>query len=173
MNCVREKRMQLGMKQTDLLTLLREKDPRLDIGTLSRIENDICLPPAPVLDALEEILQTPRDELFDGLEIFLIEADNTPAKDITFRIANTVPEGKKNAISRQELAEKLGVSDRKMREWVEKAKADGLLVNNDQDGVGYYQPTEPEELQRQYRQTYNRAMSMLVQLKYMRARMRA
>lgn len=173
MNCVREKRMALGMKQTDLLALLKEKEPRLDIGTLSRIENDICNPTAAVLDALEEILQTPREELFDGLEIFLIEANDAPASELVFRIAEAVPEGKKNAISREELAFRLGVSDRKMRQMVEIARKDGLLINNDQDGVGYYQPVDDIDLRRQYVQNQNRAMSILRQQKYIRARLRA
>lgn len=44
MSGVKERRQELGMTQKDLLTKLKEYEPRLDIGTLSRIESGICLP---------------------------------------------------------------------------------------------------------------------------------
>ena len=80
--------------------------------------------------------------------------------------------GKKNAVPRAELAEILGVDDRKMRKMIAEAKRDGLVVCCDQDGKGYYIADEPEEYDRQYAQTYSRAMSLLVQLKYMRGHRR-
>ena len=43
MSSVKERRQELGMRQQDLLAKLKEYEPRLDIGTLSRIESGICL----------------------------------------------------------------------------------------------------------------------------------
>ena len=55
-----------------------------------------------------------------------------------------------------------------MREWLESAKKDGLLIANDQDGKGYYQPVTEEEIRRQEAQMKNRIMTQLRQLKYLR-----
>ena len=138
MNRVRDRREELGMKQADLLALLKETDPRMDIGTLSRIENGYVLPASEeVLAALERHLQAPRSDLFEAVEVFAAENVKAPVGRITWLVADAVPEGKANAISRQELAEKLGVCDRTMREWLENAKKDGLPIANDQDGTGY------------------------------------
>ena len=169
MNRVRDRREELGMKQADLLALLKETDPRMDIGTLSRIENGYVLPASEeVLAALERHLQAPRSDLFEAVEVFAAENVKAPVGRITWLVADAVPEGKANAISRQELAEKLGVCDRTMREWLENAKKDGLPIANDQDGTGYFQPVTPEEIERQLAQLRNRAMSLLVQMKWLR-----
>lgn len=168
---VRERRQELKMTQQELLSKLKEYEPRLDIGTLSRIESGICLPSSAVLEGLERHLQASRSDLFNGMEIFCIESTKTPIGAVTLIVADAVPEGKANAISREELAEKLGVSDRKMRFMLEQARADGLAIANDQDGRGYYQPVSEAEISRQLAQNNNRAMSILVQNKYLRARL--
>ena len=168
MSSVKERRQELGMRQQDLLAKLKEYEPRLDIGTLSRIESGICLPSKPVLEGLERALQASRYDLFNSLEIFSAEDTEALPGRITWLVAGAVPEGKENAISREELAAKLGVSDRTMREWLESAKKDGLLIANDQDGKGYYQPVTEEEIRRQEAQMKNRIMTQLRQLKYLR-----
>lgn len=172
MSRVRERREELGMKQNELLNLIRQVDPRMDIGTLSRIENGFVLPASEeCMAALEKALQAPRCDLFEGLEVFAIEDAKRPVGRITMMVADAVPEGKRNAISRKELAERLGVSDRRAREWLEIAKLDGLAIANDQDGKGYYQPVTADECRRQYAQNRNRAMSILRQQKWLKARM--
>jgi len=166
---IKERREQLGMQQKELLALLRKDEPRLDPGTFSRIENGFVLPVSEeLLASLEKHLQTPRSDLFNGLEVFAIECSEFPREANTDRVANALGYGKKNAIKREELCAKLGVSDRKMRRMVEQARRDGLAVCNDQDDDGYYIADTPDEYDRQYRQIYDRAMSMLVQLKHFR-----
>ena len=165
---VRERRQELGMTQQQLLAKLKEYEPRLDIGTLSRIESGICLPSEAVLEGLERHLQATRSDLFSGLEIFCVETTKTPIGAVTWLVAEAVPEGKANAISREELAAKLGVKDRTMREWLENARLDGLVIANDQDGKGYYQPVTEEEINRQLIQIRNRTMTQLAQMKYLR-----
>lgn len=169
---VRERRQELGMTQKDLLTKLKEYEPRLDIGTLSRIESGICLPSSQVLEGLECHLQAARSDLFTGLEIFCVEGTESHVEANTQLVASVVPEGKENAISREELAKTLGVKDRKMRAMLEKARQDGLVIANDQDGKGYYRPVTEDEIRRALFQIRNRALSLLIQMKYLR-RMRA
>lgn len=172
MSNVREYREKLGLRQADLLALLKEADPRMDIGTLSRIENDQVLPRSEeVMAALERHLQAPRSDLFDGLEIFFIDQVKAPVGRITALVAAAVPEGHENAISRKDLVEKLGVSDRTAREWLEIAQRDGLAIANFQDGKGYFQPVTDEECRIQYKQQYSRAMSILAPLKNLRRNM--
>ena len=172
MSRVKEYREKIGMTQRELLDLLKQADPRMDMGTLSRIENGYVLPASEaILASFERHLQAPRSDLFEGVEVFAIEGTKAPVGAITLLVADTVPEGKKNAISRKELAERLGVCHRTAREWLELARADGLVIANDQDGKGYYQPVTADECSRQYAQNRNRAMSILRQQKWLKARM--
>lgn len=77
--------------------------------------------------------------------------------------------GKNNAIKREQLARELGVADREARKRVSYARLEGVCINNDQDGAGYYIPLSRMELERQYRQTLNRAVKILNTLKAQRA----
>ena len=173
MNNVKQCREALRMTQRELLERLREVEPRMDIGTLSKIETGLCLPASEeVLTAMETALQANRSDLFDELAVFAVTGTKAPVGEITWLVADAVPEGKDNAVSRQDLARKLGVGDRTMRRWVELARADGLVIVNDQDGKGYYQPTTEEELKRQLKQSENRTRSQLRQEKFIRARLR-
>lgn len=53
MSRVKERREELGMTQRELLEILRQDEPRMDIGTLSRIETGFVLPASEaVLEAL-------------------------------------------------------------------------------------------------------------------------
>lgn len=167
---IKERREQLGLQQKELLALIRQDEPRMDIGSLSRIENGFLLPASEeVLASLERHLQTSRSDLFSGVEIFAIEMAEFPREANTDLLASVLKYGHKNAIKREELCEILGVSDRKMRKMVERAKRDGLAVCNDGDDDGYYIADTPEEYDRQYQRIYHRAMSMMVQLKHYQA----
>jgi len=174
MNRVRERREELGLKQRDLLDLLRQTDPRMDIGTLSRIENGYVLPASEdVLAALERHLQASRDDLFDAMTVFAVP-NKRPVKEAnTGLVASFLGYGKQNAVGRAELASAMGVSDRKMRKLIEEAREDGLVICHDQDGGGYYLADTREELRRQLKRNNSRAMSILRQQKYIRARLDA
>lgn len=172
MNRVSERRQELGLTQQDLLKLLKQTDPRMDIGLLSKIESGIALPSYEIMTALERHLQAAQSDLFDDIVVFRAQNTKAPVGRITAIVAHAIPEGKANAIKREELPGLFGVCDRTAREWIAAAKRDGLLINNDQDGVGYYQPVTTEEIARGYWQTQNRTMSQLVQQKYRRARMK-
>lgn len=172
MSNVRAYRERLGMRKGELLHLIRQADPRVDLGTLIRIELGMALPPSEAaLEALETALKADRSELFSGLEIFSVQDTESGIQPLTALIANIVPEGHENAISRKDLAAMMGVCDRKMRAYLEIAREDGLPISNDQDGKGYYQPVTPEECRRQYEQNKSRSMAILRQQRFLRARM--
>ena len=54
-----------------------------------------------------------------------------------------IPFGRENAISRTMLSAKMGISDRKMRELISKARKKAIIINLS-NGRGYYQPTEKD-----------------------------
>lgn len=56
-------------------------------------------------------------------------------------IVKYIPYGRENAISRDDLAIKVGCSDRIMRDLISKARKKTVIINI-QNGSGYYRPTE-------------------------------
>ena len=82
-------------------------------------------------------------------------------------VASAIPKGAGNAIPRKALAERLDVSDRTMRRWLEMARKDGLSVINLQDGGGYYlaEDDDIETRAKRYFQEYARALTILSGLK--------
>lgn len=86
----------------------------------------------------------------------------------TERLVEILGSGKKNAVKRSELLSVYGGSDRQMRMAICKARLEGVCINNDQDGSGYYIPDRLDELEAQYRQTEARGKKILAQLKAIR-----
>lgn len=76
--------------------------------------------------------------------------------------------GKNNAISRDKLAMEMQMSDRAVRNLIEKARNEGWFIMNSQDGSGYYLSSDIEDIARQYRQDTNRALAILKRRKHMR-----
>lgn len=89
-----------------------------------------------------------------------------------FVAVNRLGKGHGNARPVKELAEVLLLNERSVRELLEDARAHGFLVCNEQDGKGYYLAETMDEVERQYRRDYKRAMSLLVRLKPMRKMLR-
>ena len=83
-------------------------------------------------------------------------------------IERFIPEGKKNAVSREVLATRLGLPDRTVRKLIEEARDRGELICNDGDGEGYYRSYDIGQIERQYRVDRARAMAVLKRLKTMR-----
>ena len=165
MNRLQERRLALGLSQPEVSAKLKEIDPRMDVGMVSRFERGACLPTLPVLEALETVLQASRAELFDGGELgAVLEIDSTEASSaapMTAALAAVIPFGRANAISRDALAARLGLSDRQMRKAVEDARNEGLIILCECNGRGYYQSDDMDEIQHQYKQDTNRAMAIL------------
>lgn len=83
-------------------------------------------------------------------------------------IVDYISPGKQNAVTREQLRLRTGLSDRKMRKLIAKARKDGAPIVNDQDGAGYYLSEEPGELERQLRSNTSRALSILEQNTHLR-----
>ena len=79
---------------------------------------------------------------------------------MSMQITTLLRYGKENARTRHELCEATGFNDRLVRELIEKARLDGWLVCNDQDGRGYYLGWTQEEIERQYRRQKSRMVSV-------------
>ena len=88
-------------------------------------------------------------------------------------VVNDIPFGRANAVKRSELCAHLGLSDRKLRRLIEAARGYGFVIINDQNGAGYYQSDDIDEIERQYRQDKARAMSILARQKEIRRRLKA
>ena len=167
MNRLKERRLELGLTQEAVSGILKLADPRMDVSMVSRFENGACLPTEEVMTALEAALRTSRAYLFGEDE----KADIPTRTTDTERIAGLIPKGRRNAISREDLAAALHTTDRKMRKAVAEAKKQGLMICN--DGDGYYQSDELSDLWRQYRRETARAMSILKASKPMREVLKA
>ena len=177
MNRLQERRLSLGLSQPDVSAKLKEVDPRMDVGMVSRFERGACLPTPPVLEALESILQAPRAYLFDEDELGVIPGCGAVGgaqwSPVTVKLANIIPFGRRNAISRLTLAEKMCMTDRQMRKAVEDARNEGLIILCECNGRGYYQSDDLNEIHCQYIQDTNRAMAILRRRNPMRALLQA
>lgn len=87
-------------------------------------------------------------------------------------VLNYIGVGRENAVTREQLVERLRMPDRKVRNLIEDARREGALIVNAQDGAGYYISEDLTELHRQYRSNHSRAMSILVQQKYLRRKIK-
>lgn len=75
-----------------------------------------------------------------------------------------IPVDHENAISRRELCRKTGMTDRKLREEISKARETTCICNMS-DGAGYYIPRELQEIDRFINQEKARARSIFKSLK--------
>ena len=80
----------------------------------------------------------------------------------------TLQPGQEKAISRKKLANEMDMSDRAVRALIEKARDEGCMILNKQDGKGYYLPDNVDDILAQYTQDTNRAMAILKRRKHMR-----
>lgn len=87
-------------------------------------------------------------------------------------ICDFIPRGRENAIRRADLVSRVNLPDRTVRQMIEEARRRGELIMNAQDGAGYYISEDLGELKRQYRRNRSRAMSVLVQQKYLRRKIK-
>lgn len=58
-------------------------------------------------------------------------------------IIDRIPVGRKNSITRKRLAIELGITDRKVRDYINEARKQTVILNF-QDGRGYFRPAEDE-----------------------------
>jgi len=82
-------------------------------------------------------------------------------------IIDYIPHGRDNAITTRELQERLQITDRLVRKYVEAARGEGVIICNRQDGRGYYIADDIEDIRLQFLQNRSRAMSILVYQKHL------
>lgn len=87
-------------------------------------------------------------------------------------ICDFIPKGKANAVTREQLRHRLNLPDRTIRNMIEKARREGALIVNQSDGAGYYISDDLCDLKRQFRTNRSRAMSILVQQKHLRRKIK-
>lgn len=77
-------------------------------------------------------------------------------------IEDYIPFGKENAVSRKQLVNVTGFTDRKVRYLISKARREHPIINLS-DGSGYYRPTIEEYMEAKhfYKQERCRALSIL------------
>lgn len=93
-------------------------------------------------------------------------------KETTMNIYDYIPEGKENAVTREQLCFLTGLPDRQNRKLIELAQKDGFVILNDQDGQGYYTTSDPDILCRYYFQERSRALATLARLTPLRRKLR-
>lgn len=171
MNNLRLWRENRGLKQTELASLVRPIDSRIDSSMISRFENGLCLPTPAVSKALASALGVPVSLLFGGEEQMCIsgvvdaQARIEPeSMDVTDLVSCFREEGKSAAIPRKSLARRMDVSDRQLRRIIEDARRCGYLIINDSDGAGYFLASSPANVERHFRQETARAVSILSRL---------
>jgi len=79
---------------------------------------------------------------------------------------------KDNARSRQELSSLTKLSDREVRRKIAELRKEGHIICNTQDGKGYYLSDSTEDILSQYNQLNSRAMSLLVQRKFLQRKLK-
>lgn len=85
-------------------------------------------------------------------------------------ITSYIPTSKESAVSREMLCEWTGLSDRKVRQNIEKARREGVMILC--FGQGYYISEDINELQKYYAQERRRAISILCRLKTLRKKLK-
>lgn len=169
---IKERRLELGYTQPEISAYLRRVDPRMDVGMVSRFENGVCLPTEEVADALCIILQATKDQLWGDVKAQEMRDKSKHHSEVVDLISRTIPFGRENAITRAELAMRLQVPDRMARQYVGIARLHGVIIINDQDGEGYFQSDNVQDIMRQYKQETNRAMTILSRRKAIRQRLK-
>lgn len=74
-------------------------------------------------------------------------------------LLSLIPVGQENAISQTSLSRLLDCSLQDVRQWVENARLDGMIIASSQ--FGYYIPVDEEELRDFYIRTRNRIRTSL------------
>lgn len=167
---LKEMRLSKGLKQSDLLEVVRMVDPRIDKSLLSKIENGVVLPTPEVESAILSWLQ-PLQNPFESVEGKTVSPNTKVAEKPNMEaemIVNLIPHGWENAITRRELVQLTGLTDREIRRRIHDARDLGYIIINNQDGCGYYTTDDPRVIQRQYHQERKRFVMDLKTLKTMR-----
>ena len=166
MNNLRELRIAKGLTQHELAMRLRKADPTVNQARISWLEKGDVYAGEKLMQALSEALECPEEALYTGVETAFVPATEIAHSQTTEVLARILTFGAENAIPRAALIMKTGWPDRELRRNIEKARVEGLVIANDQNGKGYYRPNKREEFARLHRQNKSRALAILKQQKH-------
>lgn len=178
---LKEARKAAGMTQAELARAVRYADPTADQTMISVLERGELYPGEKLRDALCAVLHVTEAQLYDGVEAFFVPAQEKEFSDgteILAAIFDAMADRNQKYITRGHLRREIQnwtgeiLSDRKMRRMIETARQEGMVIANDQDGLGYFIPETEEELKRLFNQNQSRALSILRQQKHIRRRLR-
>ena len=88
-------------------------------------------------------------------------------------IEKYIPYEHENAVTRAQLSTRTSLPDRVVRREIEQARRRGCVIINRQDGCGYYQTNDLDEIEQQYRRQQGRALAVLCQQKHLRRLLKA
>lgn len=166
MNNIREMRIAKGLTQHDLAMRLRKADPTVNQARVSWLEKGDVYAGEKLMKALSEALECPEESIYTGVETAFVPAADIVRSETTEALARILMFGAENAIKRAALIAMTGWPDRELRRNIEKARVEGLVIANDQNGKGYYRPNKREEFERLHRQNKSRALAILKQQKH-------
>lgn len=167
---LKEMRKARGLTQAQLAEKVRNVDPTADQTMISVLERGELYPGERLRDALCAVLECTEADLYDGVEAFFVPAEDKELSDETLAIGYLLD--LYGTITRENLAALLMKPDRAARKAVEKARQEGLVIANRQDGKGYFLPETEADLNALYKQNQSRALAILRQQKYIRRRMK-
>lgn len=181
-NNIRDLRIDMAMTQERLCDIVNRMTPplpyKLDLPTLSKLENDVVRPTPELETRLCVALQARPVELWGEWRQIDIHKDKAAVSaeirkkiDAPFEIIELVHElrrGQANAKTRAYLCRELDISDRELRRRIAKAAEYNYLIGNSQDGKGYYLIDNVEDGERYLRQEESRALKNLRKLKPLR-----
>lgn len=93
-------------------------------------------------------------------------------REVDKKVALQIGIGHEYARTSEWISRLSGVSERGVRDSIERLRSNGWTICNEMDGAGYYIAESMDEVERQYRRDYNRAMALLTRLKPMRKALR-
>lgn len=178
---LREMRKARGLTQAELAKKVRHADPTADQTTISVLERGELYPSEKLRDALCEALACTEADLYDGVEAFFVPATAPTYSPETEALSQIFTAYEKDFGShpvapwqlQAHMAIRFGTpySERKLRKAIQKARQEGMVICNAQNGEGYFLPRTKEDLERQYKQNQNRALAILRQQKHIRRRL--
>lgn len=139
MNIIEHFLAQTGMKQTELVELLREKvDPRFDQALVSKMKQGLVEPTGAVIKCLSEACILPSETILDQGGVIYQEPSKKALRTENYWNLISILAHSLVPLSRSYLAHKLGVTDRQLRRLKEQATKDGYIIGSSSHGKGYY-----------------------------------
>jgi transcriptional regulator with XRE-family HTH domain len=103
---LRERRLDIGKKQTEIVTAIKKRDRRMDIGLYSKLENGYCLPTPKQMQAITSTLNCEVLDIYNREDLLLIprKIKVTEHKD-TYKITVIVDKKYKDIMNKKVLKE--------------------------------------------------------------------